>query len=192
VLEPCRAQEDFFFAHIPGSVLLVAASFSLAIFTVPILACWWPEGTLNRIAVMGLARGDCKLMPLWIWLYSIFFYFIQDSTKIICIYSLQSLPSMSENENINNVARQRSEAGFRMSTRSIYRSLAFQTAISNDSNLEDLWSVIAINMESTSKTTKIETSSFFRCFASPDQVLFHSLVKHSRDQISAVWQGHFV
>ena len=81
-----RTQEDFFWAHRPGDVLLFAATFSLAVST--ILACWWPEGTLDRIAVMGLARGNYKLMPLWIWLYSLFCWFIQDSTKIICIYTL--------------------------------------------------------------------------------------------------------
>ena len=81
-----RTQDDFFWAHRPGDVLLFAASFSLAIST--ILACWWPEGTLDRIAVMGLARGDYKLMPVWIWLYSVFCWVIQDSMKIICIYGL--------------------------------------------------------------------------------------------------------
>jgi H+-transporting ATPase len=86
-----RTQEDVFSAHRPGKVILFAASFSLAISTVTILACWLPEGTLDRTAVMGLAHGDCKLMPLWIWLYSILFCFIQDSTKIICISSLQVL-----------------------------------------------------------------------------------------------------
>lgn len=60
---------------------------SLTISTV--LACAWPEGMLDRIPVMGLARGDYKLMPLWVWMYCLLFWFIQDSLKVSCLLLIQ-------------------------------------------------------------------------------------------------------
>ncbi len=52
-------------------------------FVFPILShlflpsSFWPEGKLGGLPVMGLARGDYKLMPLWIWTYCLIWWFIQ-------------------------------------------------------------------------------------------------------------------
>jgi H+-transporting ATPase len=75
-----RTQGHFFFQVKPSPVLFIAAMVSLAIST--ILACVWPEGLLDGLPVMGLALGDYKLMPLWIWIYCIIWWFIQDILKV--------------------------------------------------------------------------------------------------------------
>jgi hypothetical protein len=42
-----------------------------------------PDGLL----LQGLARGEYRLMPLWIWIYSIFWWFVQDAFKVgVCSY----------------------------------------------------------------------------------------------------------
>ena len=53
---------------------------SVAVST--LLACAWPDGDLDGTPVQGLARGDYKLMPLWIWLYSLLCFIIQDGCKV--------------------------------------------------------------------------------------------------------------
>ena len=75
-----RTQGYFFFQVKPSPVLFIAATISLAIST--ILACVWPEGLLDGLPVMGLALGDYKLLPLWIWIYCIIWWFIQDILKV--------------------------------------------------------------------------------------------------------------
>ena len=82
-----RTQDDFFWSNKPGSILFCAAMLSLTIST--ILACAWPEGMLDHIPVMGLARGDYKLMPLWVWMYCLLFWIIQDSLKVSCLLLIQ-------------------------------------------------------------------------------------------------------
>ena len=38
---------------------------------------FWPEGQLDGLPVKGLALGDYTLMPLWIWIYCLIWWFIQ-------------------------------------------------------------------------------------------------------------------
>jgi hypothetical protein len=82
-----RTQEDFFWNNQPGKPLVFAALMSLTLST--ILACTWPESTMDGIPVMGLARGDYKLIPLWVWMYCLLFWFIQDSLKVSCLLLIQ-------------------------------------------------------------------------------------------------------
>ena len=44
-------------------------------------ACWC-AGAPDDISALGLAYGDYTLMPLWIWLYCIVWWFIQDTFKV--------------------------------------------------------------------------------------------------------------
>jgi len=83
-----RTQGDFFWSVLPSPVLLTAAGISLIIST--ILACVWPAGTLDRLPVMGLALGEYKLLPLWIWLYCILCWLIQDALKVLSIFLIEN------------------------------------------------------------------------------------------------------
>jgi H+-transporting ATPase len=75
-----RTQGEFFWSVTPSVVLSSAAGPSLMIST--ILACVWPEGLLDGLPVMGLAMGQYRLLPLWIWMYCILCWFIQDGFKV--------------------------------------------------------------------------------------------------------------
>ena len=76
----CRTQEGFFWTVKPGKPLVAAVAISLIISS--FLASFWPKGTLDGLPVMGLALGNCPLLPLWIWIYCILWWFIQDLSKV--------------------------------------------------------------------------------------------------------------
>eukprot|EP00121_Abeoforma_whisleri_P000944 Awhi_evm1s839 len=71
----------FFFSQKPAAVLLIAASCSLILST--IVACVWPSGESDGVPVEGLARGDYKLMAVWVWLYCLVWWAIQDTAKVV-------------------------------------------------------------------------------------------------------------
>jgi len=101
-------QTDFFWEVRPGFILLGAAMCSLVIST--FLASFWPEGDLDGLPVKGLALGDYSLMPLWIWIYCLIWWFVQvesfiavqcssylttlvqDALKVITIRTLMAMP----------------------------------------------------------------------------------------------------
>jgi H+-transporting ATPase len=78
-----RTQDRWFFAYRPSHILLIGAILSLATST--IVACFFPDGHPDNIPVRGLARGEQardRLLPLWVWIYCIFWWFIQDIAKV--------------------------------------------------------------------------------------------------------------
>lgn len=79
----CRTQESPFWAVTPGWPLVLAVMISLTISTC--LASFWPEGLLDGLPVMGLALGDYTLMPLWIWIYCVVWWLLQDAAKVFTI-----------------------------------------------------------------------------------------------------------
>lgn len=48
-----------------------------------VLASVWPEGETDGIPTMGLALGDYGLYPLWVWIYCIVWWFVQDACKVL-------------------------------------------------------------------------------------------------------------
>jgi len=84
-----RTQDSFFWTSIPGPILMAAATVSLIIST--FLAAFWPESVVDHLPVVGLAHGDYTLMPLWVWIYCIIWWFIQDLAKVITIGTLKYL-----------------------------------------------------------------------------------------------------
>ena len=75
-----RTNDGFFWSSHPAFVLLGAASVALATSTG--LACGWPVSTVDGISVQGLVLEEPKLLPLWIWIYCIIWWFIQDAAKV--------------------------------------------------------------------------------------------------------------
>lgn len=75
-----RVFNDFFWTNKPANVLLFGAACALSLST--ILACVWPDGTTSGIIVKGLALGEHKLYPLWIWLYCLGWWLVQDAAKV--------------------------------------------------------------------------------------------------------------
>ncbi|KAK9815431.1 hypothetical protein WJX72_003597 [[Myrmecia] bisecta] len=73
-----------FWSQRPSPILLGAAATALSLST--ILACVWPKGHTDDIMVEGLARGDYNLWAIWVWLYCIFWWLVQDACKVLAYW----------------------------------------------------------------------------------------------------------
>jgi H+-transporting ATPase len=76
-----RTHDGFFWSSTPSPILLVAAGISLTLST--LLACFWPTGYVDEQYVVGLADRRPKAMAVYVWLYCIFWWFIQDIAKVV-------------------------------------------------------------------------------------------------------------
>jgi H+-transporting ATPase len=78
-----RTQQDWFWSYAPSKVLLIGAVGSLTISTM--VATFWPDGTTDQIRVVGLGHGtgNTHLLPIWVWLYCLFWWFLQDVAKVL-------------------------------------------------------------------------------------------------------------
>jgi len=81
-----RTHDGFFWTSTPSPILMGAASVALSLST--ILACAWPEGEVDGEEVIGLAVREPKALSFYIWLYCIFWWFIQDACKVYTYYIL--------------------------------------------------------------------------------------------------------
>ena len=76
-----RASDKFFWSKPwPSNILICAAFFALFLST--LLACVWPAGSVDNMYVQGLATGGNKALAFWVWLYCIFWWFVQDAAKV--------------------------------------------------------------------------------------------------------------
>jgi len=94
-----RAGEDWFWKTTPAPILLAAGGFALTSST--ILACVWPESMPDGILTKGLELNGYSLLPLFIWLYCIFWWFIQDASKILVyqiVHTNQFFEEINHNE----------------------------------------------------------------------------------------------
>lgn len=71
---------NFFFTQRPGIGLFLGFLFAVSLST--ILACLWPKMIFDHVQVEGLTQGEYKLWPLWVWIYCIVFFFVQDFLKV--------------------------------------------------------------------------------------------------------------
>jgi H+-transporting ATPase len=79
-----RTGDDWFWSSSPAPVLLIAAGIALASST--ILALVWPASYPDGVYTLGLARREPYLLALWIWLYCIVWWFIQDACKVFAFH----------------------------------------------------------------------------------------------------------
>lgn len=70
-----RAGEDWFWTSRPAPILLAAAGLALSMSTA--VACLWPSSRPDGIPSVGLIRKEPIMLPLFIWAYCIFWWFIQ-------------------------------------------------------------------------------------------------------------------
>jgi len=76
-----RTAHQFFFMRKPHPILMICTLTALSIST--ILALSWPCGHLDNIPVCGLAYQKNQLIALWVWLYCLVVFLIQDATKVL-------------------------------------------------------------------------------------------------------------
>jgi len=94
-----RTAHQFFFQKMPHKVLVICTSIALMASTT--LALTWPCTTLDDVPVCGLAYHPYSLIALWVWLYCIVVFFIQDSFKvfvwrIILSFNLFNIKNVNE------------------------------------------------------------------------------------------------
>jgi len=82
-----RTSDDFFWTTAPAPILMGAGFIALTIST--ILACVWPTGDSDGVYAMGLGRRKPYTLALYIWLYCIVWWFIQDACKVFAFYILK-------------------------------------------------------------------------------------------------------
>jgi H+-transporting ATPase len=81
-----RTQGNWFWTTAPSPILLGAGGLALMLST--ILAAFWPECTTDSIWVVGLARRPPFLMVVYVWLYCLAFWFIQDAAKVLAAWAI--------------------------------------------------------------------------------------------------------
>jgi H+-transporting ATPase len=75
-----RTGDDWFWTSRPAPILMYAACFALSCST--IVACSLPSSYPDGVYTLGLERRAPYFLPVYIWLYCIGWWFIQDAAKI--------------------------------------------------------------------------------------------------------------
>ena len=75
-----RTGEQYFWSTIPANKLLFAGCFALLCSTV--VAIVWPSSYPDGIYTLGLGRRKPYVLPVYIWLYCIVWWVIQDVIKV--------------------------------------------------------------------------------------------------------------
>jgi H+-transporting ATPase len=82
-----RTGDDWFWSSFPAPILFGAACFALTSSTVIALA--WPSSTIDGVYTLGLAHRAPYQLALYIWLYCIIWWFVQDICKIFAFKFLK-------------------------------------------------------------------------------------------------------
>jgi len=91
-----RTQTQPFFAYGPSKVLMIGACGSLLIST--IVGSVWQESSPDHILTLGLSRlsegqpemASQRLMPLYVWLYCIMWWIVQDWVKVLSYKAMEA------------------------------------------------------------------------------------------------------
>ena len=91
-----RTGENWFWTSTPGTALLCAAVGSLVIST--IIACVIPSTSLDEVPVKGLALHEPAFLVIFIWLYSLAWWFLQDIAKVAAFSLLKRFNLLNIND----------------------------------------------------------------------------------------------
>ena len=94
-----RTHDGYFWSHKCSNILLFAAGFALTLST--IISMVWPECYPDGIYTIGLGYKKPYSLAALVWLYCVFFWFIQDWAKVQAYYWLGRYNVF----NINNTMR---------------------------------------------------------------------------------------
>jgi H+-transporting ATPase len=82
-----RTNENWFWTTAPAPILMGAGALALTISTV--IACTWPKTYPDGVLTEGLGRRQPYEFALYIWLYCIAWWFVQDAAKVLTFYILK-------------------------------------------------------------------------------------------------------
>jgi H+-transporting ATPase len=94
-----RTHDGFFWSSKPSPILLVAAMISLTIST--FLACFWPKSMVDEQEVEGLALRDPRNLAIFVWLYCLVWWLIQDVAKVILYRWMEKYNILGINDSLN-------------------------------------------------------------------------------------------
>lgn len=92
----CRTGDQFWWTTRPSWILLGAGGFALMCSTV--LAIAWPASTIDGVYAEGLGRNQPYGLFFFIWLYCIFWWFIQDFFKVLTYRILEKYNFFNYND----------------------------------------------------------------------------------------------
>jgi H+-transporting ATPase len=92
----CRTGENWFWATPPANILMAAGG--LALMTSTILACSWPSSYPDKVYTLGLGRRTPKDFALFIWLYCLTWWVIQDAAKVLLYHYIKKFNFCQYNE----------------------------------------------------------------------------------------------
>jgi H+-transporting ATPase len=93
-----RTHDGFFWTSMPSWILLTAAGISLTLST--ILAAFWPQGSVDQQDVDGIANRGHKSLVVWVWVWCVFWWFIQDAAKVVTYHYLEKYNIMGINDSL--------------------------------------------------------------------------------------------
>ena len=76
-----RTHSGFFWSSKPSPILLIASIFALSLST--LIACAWPDSQPDGIYALGLGYKNPKSLALFVWLYCLIWWFVQDLCKVL-------------------------------------------------------------------------------------------------------------
>jgi H+-transporting ATPase len=82
-----RTNENFFWTTQPAPILMGAGCLALSLST--IIACAWPPSYPDGVYTEGLGRRSPQAMALYVWLYCIGWWFVQDFAKVYTFHILK-------------------------------------------------------------------------------------------------------
>jgi len=95
-----RAHNKFFWRSRPAPILLAAAGIALCSSTV--IATAWPTSSPDGITTEGMGRRPPKTLPLFVWIYALVWWLLQDAFKVI-VYHLLKRSKLFEGRVVNLV-----------------------------------------------------------------------------------------
>jgi H+-transporting ATPase len=94
-----RTHDGYFWSSAPSPILVGAATLSLFLSTM--LACFWPKSKVDEQEVDGLANASAPVtLALFVWIYCIVWWFIQDVTKVWLYYWMESFNIFGINDSV--------------------------------------------------------------------------------------------
>jgi len=82
-----RTGDNWFWTTAPAPILLGAGCLALTVST--IIACAWPETEPDKVPTLGLGRRKPYELALYIWIYCVVWWVVQDACKVFTYYLLK-------------------------------------------------------------------------------------------------------
>jgi H+-transporting ATPase len=115
-----RTHDGFFWSSTPSPILLIAAGISLTLST--LLACFWPTSYVDEQYVVGLADRAPKAMAVYVWLYCIFWWFVQDTAKVVLYWWMEkyNILGINDSSHVNATMAAAETAGSKTSSNPLH------------------------------------------------------------------------